>query len=130
MTHFGALAWCKQQRRVVFEFRNGVPGYDVRYADGPVLSDGAGEVVPVAGAAVLTVRMTPASGVDLSGPAYGQTYTGPKRFNPGTPEVTDVVQTGDFEAVLSWAVGVRDRVDFRVFTLNDPARVVVDVRNH
>jgi hypothetical protein len=40
------------------------------------------------------------------------------------------VRTGDFEAVLSWAVGLGDRVDFRVGTLDDPARLVVDFRNH
>jgi hypothetical protein len=27
-------------------------------------------------------------------------------------------------------VGVRDRVDFRVLTLDNPARIVIDLRNH
>jgi len=58
------------------------------------------------------VRMDPASGVDLTPTSdqkgYTETYTGPKRINAGTPEVTEVVQTGDFEAVLNWVDG-RDR---------------------
>jgi hypothetical protein len=45
--------------------------------------------------------MQPASGVDLSGPGYVEVYTGPDRLDPGTPEVTEVVRTGDFEAVLT-----------------------------
>ena len=116
--------------RVVFEFRNGVPGWDVRYVDEPVLSDGAGEVVPVVGDHVLGVRMEPASGVDLTAPDAPETYTGPRRFTPATAEVAEVVQAGDFEAVLTWAIGVRDRVDFRAFTLSSPPRLVIDVRNH
>jgi hypothetical protein len=44
--------------------------------------------------------------------------------------VREVVRTGDFEAVLSWAVGLDDRVDFRVLTLDGPPRLVVDFRNH
>jgi hypothetical protein len=30
----------------------------------------------------------------------------------------------------AWVVGVRDRADFRVMTLHNPARIVVDLRNH
>ena len=47
----------------------------------------------------------------------------------GTSVVREVVRSGDFEAVLSWAIGVQERVDFRVQALDDPARLVVDVRN-
>jgi hypothetical protein len=116
--------------RVVFEFRNGVPGWDVRYTDKPILADASGKEVPVAGQYALKVRMQPASGVDLSGVGAPRTYTGPTRFTSGTPEIAEVVQTGDFEAVLSWAVGVNDRVDFRAFTLPAPPRLVIDVGNH
>jgi hypothetical protein len=78
----------------------------------------------------MVVRMTPASGVDLSGSQPVETYTGPVRFTPATPVVAEVVRTGDFEAVLSWAVGTHDRVDFRVLTLTGPDRLVIDLRNH
>jgi hypothetical protein len=40
------------------------------------------------------------------------------------------VRIGDFEAVLNWAVGLSDRVDFRVRTASAPARLIVDFRNH
>ena len=47
-------------------------------------------------------------------PAYGYdfetgktTYTGPKRITPpGTYHVREVVETGDFEGVLNWVIGL------------------------
>lgn len=119
--------------RVVFQFRGHVPAYQVRYQDKPVRSDGPGEVVPLEGNFALVARMEPASGVDLSGggpSGYEETYTGPKRIDEGLPEITEVVETGDYEAVLTWAIGTVDRADFRVFTLAAPSRLVIDVRNH
>jgi hypothetical protein len=36
----------------------------------------------------------------------------------------------DFGGILTWAIGVEDRVGFRVLALNRPARLVVDLQNH
>jgi hypothetical protein len=44
--------------------------------------------------------------------------------------VQQLVRTGDFEAVLSWAIGLSDKVDFRVTTATSPDRLIVDFRNH
>ncbi|MGZ4397420.1 MAG: AMIN-like domain-containing (lipo)protein, partial [Gaiellaceae bacterium] len=119
--------------RVVFQFRNGLPGYRVAYAEAPLHEDGSGKPVPVAGNYFVVVRMEPASGFDLGTGDGKLVYTGPRRLagsGAGTSEVSEIVRTGDFEAVLTWAVGLVDRVDFRVTTLSDPARLVVDFRNH
>jgi hypothetical protein len=116
--------------RVVFQFRNVLPGYDVRYVARPVVQDGSGRVVSVTGAYVLRVRMSSALDADLTKSGAPRTYTGPTRISPSTPEVAQLVRTGGFEGVLTWVVGVRDRVDFRVMTLHNPARLVVDLRNH
>jgi hypothetical protein len=40
--------------------------------------------------------------------------------------VREIVRTGDFEAVLTWAVGLDLVRSFRVLTLENPARIVVD----
>lgn len=114
--------------RVVFEFADDqVPGVEIAYAEGPVLQAGSGEPIEVAGAAALEVRMEPASGVDLGG-SLEPTYTGPERVTArGTPVVTEVVRTGDFEANLSWAIGAERRVPYRVEVLTGPARVVIDL---
>ncbi|MGI8758961.1 MAG: AMIN-like domain-containing (lipo)protein [Acidimicrobiales bacterium] len=114
--------------RVVFEFVDDqLPGYDVAYIDGPARADGSGDVVDVEGDALLQVRFEPASGVDLRGGTFEQTYTGPPRLAGDTEVVTEVVRTGDFEANLTWVIGVDREVPYRVEVLDDPPRVVIDL---
>ncbi len=122
-----AVAGHEGYDRVVFQFRNGLPGYRVEYVDPPLREDGSGNVVNLEGAAFLVVRMEPASGFDLSVPEGKLIYTGPRRIaGDSTTVIRELVRTGDFEAVLTWAVGLEARVPFRVLTLDDPARIVVD----
>jgi hypothetical protein len=116
--------------RVVFEFRNVLPGYDVRYASRPVREDGSGRVVRIAGGSVVRIRMENALDADLSQASAPLTYTGPRRFKPGTPEVVELVRVGGFEGVLTWVAGLQDPVDFRVTTASAPPRLIVDFRNH
>jgi hypothetical protein len=119
--------------RVVFEFKNALPGYSVKYTTEPLKEDGSGNPVTVKGAAVVVVRMEPASGFDLNTGEGVMTYKGPRRFEgsaSGTSVVQELVRSGDFEAVLSWAVGLSDKVDFRVQTATSPLRLILDFRNH
>jgi hypothetical protein len=90
---------------VTFSFQDEVPGIAAEYIRPPILEDASGEEIDVEGTAFLHVRMEPASGVDLSGEEYVQTYTGPRRLE-GTGGIVEVVRTGDFEAVLGWVIGV------------------------
>jgi hypothetical protein len=115
--------------RVVFGFRTqGLPGYRVEYVQPPLKEDGSGNPVSVAGNAYVVVRMEPASGFDVSTGEGVLVYKGPKRL-PGASVVKEVVRTGDFEAVLSWAVGLEAKVPFRVTTATSPSRLIVDFRN-
>jgi hypothetical protein len=119
--------------RVVFQFTNHVPGYRVEYVEPPLKEDGSGNVVRVKGNAFVVVRMELASGFDLTVDEGELVYKGPRRIDgsaAGTSVVQEVVRSGDFEAVLSWVVGLSDRVDFRVRTASSPARLIVDFRNH
>ena len=116
--------------RIVFEFAGtSVPGYRVQWVDGPITADGSGDEVEVAGEAFLEIVMQPASGVDLSAPQLTIVYQGPDRVPVAgqTTLITDLVRTGDFEAVLSWAAGTTERVPFRVQTFTSPVRVVIDL---
>lgn len=126
------VRWARHEGfdRVVFEFRNELPGYDVRYVERPVRADGSGNAVRVGGNAVVQVRMENALDADLTDPSAPLTYEGPTRIAAGLPEVVELVRIGGFEAVLTWAVGLWDRVDFRAITLRKPPRLVVDFRNH
>ena len=112
--------------RVVLEFSESVPGYTVKYVELPVLADGSGDEVDLPDAeTAVQIVLTPSSGFDME--AGEETYTGPNTVtNDNTNEITGVVSAGDFEAVLSWAVGLRNEVPFKVTTLDNPARLVVD----
>ncbi len=114
--------------RVVLEFAEDMPGYTVKYVELPVIEDGSGDAVDLPDAeAAVQITLTPASGWDMD--AGEPTYTGPSTVtNDKSAEITGVVSSGDFEAVLGWAVGLRHEVPFKVSTLDSPARLVVDFK--
>lgn len=113
--------------RVVFEFDGVLPGYTVRYIEPPVTQDGSGQTVEVNGEAFLEVRMESASAVDISGDQVKEVYTGPDRVSGDTTNVTEVVETGDFEGVLTWVIGVERKDDFRVSSQSEPNRLVIEI---
>jgi hypothetical protein len=118
--------------RVVFQFRNGLPGYRVEYVQPPLKEDGSGNVVQVKGSAFLQVRMEPASGFDVTTGEGELVYKGPKRIDgaaAGGSAIQEVVRLGDFEAVLTWVIGLDGKDDFKVTTASNPARLIVDIRN-
>lgn len=111
--------------RIALEFEGGLPGYRVRYVEAPILADASGLEVEIAGNAFIEIRMEPAAAHD---PNTGEeTYTGPRELSAGLTSIIEAEQTGDFEAVLTWVLGVSEEADFRVLTLVDPPRLVVDV---
>jgi len=116
--------------RVVFEFDPVVPGYTIDYVERPVTEDGSGDELAVEGEALLAVRMENAAGARIDGEAVTPTYTGPDRVAAaGTPSaVVEVVDAGDFEGVVTWVLGLRQRADtVSVSRLTGPARLVIDV---
>ena len=108
--------------RVVFEFRGGLPEHQVRYVD-RLVQDGSGLPVPVAGGADLEVVFHGANAHDEA----GRPTVGTGRLSPGLPAVKEVVQTGDFEAVVGYGVGLDRRRPLQVSTLSGPSRLVIDV---
>jgi hypothetical protein len=119
--------------RVTFQFRSepGDPVPTIRraeYVDRPILADPSGMEVTVEGGAVLKLVLGGASAVDTSVDPPQPGYTGPTRIAANLPSVVEVVETGDFEAVLSWAIGVRDgAAGGTAQVLIGPTRVIVDV---
>jgi hypothetical protein len=108
--------------RVVFGFRDGLPE-DVLFDWVDVLRrDGSGLPVRVAGTKVLAVVFR---GVDAHD-QNGSTIRARKAF--ALPNVITAVHAGDFEATVTVGLGVQKRTSYTVATLQNPDRVVVDVR--
>jgi hypothetical protein len=130
------LRWEPQQAgkhgcpRIVFEFRDHQPGYVVEYAKPPFSECGSGETVSTdswGATAFLRVRLEPSGSVDMESPDAAVTYKGSRDIDVGGRVLKRMKVVCDFEAVFEWIVGLDARHDFSVFTLDDPARIVIDV---
>ena len=109
--------------RVVFEFDGPLPANRVvRYED-ELREDASGAPVRVSGRAILAVTMFQADAHDADG-----TPTAPRRVAFGLPNVLEAVNSGDFEATVTYGIGLAQQQDYSVFTLTEPSRVVVDIR--
>ncbi len=113
--------------QVVFVFQGGTPrSVSVRWSDVPPLYDPSGLPAGVQGNAFLVVVFQGASGhsdTEPWGPAYGRPSRG-----VALPNVSDITVIGDYEAVLSVAIGVMAATDdLRIATLRDPGRVIIEV---
>lgn len=105
--------------RLVVDMTGVAPGYDVRYVSS-VRAEGSGAVVPVAGGARLAVVVR-----------RGATSVPAMPTVAGYPTFRQVRWAGTFEGYTTIGLGVRARLPFRVFTLEDTttrtSRLVVDV---
>ena len=106
--------------RVVFELEGDRPGHDVRYVD-EVVQDGSGFPIPLDGRAFLQVSLFPATALSEEGPF------GPVPSVAGLAALRDLAFAGDFEAVVTFGIGVAQRTGFRVLQLDAPSRVAIDI---
>jgi hypothetical protein len=112
--------------RVVFEFRGKrLPGYHVEYIDRPVRQCGSGNPTPIAGDGWLEIRLEPAYAHD----ELGKPTVHDREQSLDLPVVREAELTCDFEAVVTWVVGVTSPNRYRVMELTEPARLVVDIRH-
>jgi len=111
--------------RVVLEVGGqGRPGWDVRYVDAAV-SQGSGEPVDVAGDAVLQVTLT---GVGLPADTGVQEFSSDGPVSAADAEVvTEAFIDSTFEGTTVAFVGTAARAPFRVYLLEAPTRVVLEV---
>jgi len=109
--------------RVVLDLHGKASGYTVSYVRA-VHADASGKVVDLRGKAQIMVRLKPAQAHNNNGTS---TYTGPRRFTVDDPELREVALVGDFEGVVSIGLGLRTKHGFRVLTLHDPTRIVIDI---
>jgi len=108
--------------RFVLQFDPIVPTYTVKRQAKPVFPLGAsGQNVTLSGTAGVLVTVYSAKGAT--------TFTGSMDLiHPEFQVLKEARQTQDFEGYVSWGLGLSRPACMRVFTLTDPARLVVDLR--
>lgn len=112
--------------RVVFEFLGTVlPGYHIEYIRPPVTQCGSGNTVMLAGRAQLEVRFTDAAAHTPEGDATIKE----RARTPNLPVIKEIKITCDFEAEVTWVLGVASPNAYRVIELKNPTRLAVDIKN-
>ena len=106
--------------RFVMQFDSIIPTYTVKRQAKPEFTLGAsGQNVTLAGKAGVLVTVHSATGAT--------TFSGPTDIaHPEYQVLNEARQTQDFEGYVSWGLGLSRAACMRVFTLQDPARLVVD----
>lgn len=111
--------------RVVLEVGGqGTPGWDVRYVE-QASSQGKGDAVDVAGEAVLQLTVTGA-GYPFDTGVEEYSAAGPLSA-PDTEMVTEVVFDATYEGTTVAFVGTQAQAPFRVYLLEAPTRLVLEV---
>lgn len=121
---FGASAGCHSGfDRFVVRTRSARAGYDVRYVN-RIVSDGSGAPVSLEGTRRIRVLVR-----DARGHTEGGTNLLPGTLTPRCSNLRQVKNAGDFEGLVTFGLGLRRRTGFRVFRLDSPARIVIDVKH-
>ena len=108
--------------RIVFQFSGALPARrQAGYVD-RLIADPSGRRISIAGRAILRVSFSPALAHDNAGRPTTASIT---VFD--LPNIMAVVQSGDFESVLSYGIAVAKRTPVHMFTLTRPDRVVIDI---
>ena len=118
--------------RFVLEFEpdinepDGSPdSFHVFWADGTPLSMGSGDPISVSGTNALEVFVL---GYGYARDESAEPSQAPQSLSPTrTGNLKQAVWDGEFEGVLHWVLGVQEKVDFRVLSIPNPPRLVVDV---
>lgn len=116
--------------RVVFVFENELAPYSIGYDEPPFAECGSGEGISTGAwgaSGYIVFHSDTASGVDLSGETFRETYTGDEDIEVSAPILRRIRRTCDFEATLEWVIALDERRPFKVSTLTGPPRIVIDV---
>lgn len=102
----------------------GLPGYSLGYVEGASRC-GSGEPVDLDGGAMLVLRLEPARAHD----DLGNPTVAARSWDLAMPSITEAALICDFEAVTEFALGVVQEERYRLTTLTDPTRIVLDIRH-
>lgn len=113
--------------RVTFHFRpdpgvDRAPSHYVKFSE-ELFTGPMGREADIAGEFYVHVVFG-ARGVEISGEEPTPIFTGPTELTPGFGTVQEVEQLGDFEATITWGIGLSRRACFRVTAEAD--RLVIE----
>ena len=114
--------------RIVFEFAGDqVPGYTIEYKDAAIACGSGQDVTQFIGGgtapeAILVVNMQPTDAHDQNG-----NPTAARDVPARLQTIQRAFSTCDFEAVTEYAVALSAEKPFRVATLQNPSRLVIDI---
>jgi hypothetical protein len=108
--------------RLVLDFTGPLPGYDVRYVK-KVTADASRQPITLPGRSDLLITLHPAQAHAGNGDS---TITRPARAAVGYPMLDSYALAGDFEGVVSLALGLNGRTSIRVSEV--PGHWYIDVK--
>lgn len=110
--------------RFVVEFEEDViPTYAVEYVTDTQFTCGQGAPVTVAGNATLRLHLTNARIHNEAGEMTIPT----RALTPGLPAIKEAREICGFEGHVTWLLGLDEETPFRMFILQAPARIVIDI---
>ena len=122
---------CAERVTFKFEPSDPGPGYDVSYQPAEVakIQDGSGKSLEIAGEDFLVIRMFPVMTAKINGEVIEPTYEGPRNIPlpSDASMIQQLTQTGDFEAQVTWVIGLDERRPFTVTASDD--ELVVEISN-
>jgi hypothetical protein len=109
--------------RITITFTNGLPGsISLKPQNSATFASGGGKGgnVTIVGQAGILVTMSSAD--------EHTAYSGPTDFKTGYAVLAEARQIQDFEGYVQWALGLQHTACYRVFTLTNPTRLVIDIQ--
>lgn len=112
--------------RIVFDIEGeGEAGWLARYTD-RAAAQGSGEAIELDGDVVLDISIT---GAALPGDIDATPLSAERVDTGDLAVVRDIANDNIFEGNHHFVIGLDDRTPFRVFSLDDPQRVVLDIQH-
>jgi hypothetical protein len=113
--------------RISFEYQEaGSPAFEMRNARPPFTKDPSGLPMTVNGSNFMRITLNGATKLADDG---SLTYDGPTNFEPDFPQLVQLIEQGDFEAVNSWYVGLDGGDCIRAAVVTGPSRIIIDVQH-
>lgn len=111
--------------RLVFEFDGGEPQYVIQYLPSDIYStDGGDRKINIAGNVFMMVNLY-GMGVDEK-PCKVESYP-KKKLN--FPTLMQIQRAAWFEGIQDFLIGVKSEKPFRVQTLSNPSRLIIDFKH-